>query len=108
MLAWQYSNIWEDCHEWTEAHQIMFQQHADQDGGEPVDERFMDLIEKVLRGADPDRKQGTDQGDPYSPFALLVLLHTSLDVPIAEGVSGPGYFFAHQRGFLGRGFLSAA
>ena len=40
------------------------------------------LVEKVLRGHDDTRSRGIDQGGPYSPSALNVLLHYTLDLPM--------------------------
>ncbi len=47
-------------------------------------ERLLDWITKVLQGNDPKREKGIDQGNPYSPLALNVLLHFIHDVPISE------------------------
>lgn len=44
------------------------------------DEQLLALIESILRGMDGDaHTKGIDQGDPYSPTALNVLLHVFLD-----------------------------
>lgn len=45
-------------------------------------ERTAQLIEVVLRGDDPDRTTGIDQGGCYSPTALNVLLGYELDRPL--------------------------
>ncbi len=47
-------------------------------------ERTVALIDTVLRGHDKKRKIGIDQGGPYSPAALNVLLHHTLDVPLTR------------------------
>ncbi len=44
------------------------------------------LVEHVLRGHDYTRTRGIDQGGPYSPTALNVLLHSMLDVPLSKHV----------------------
>ena len=46
--------------------------------------RTVALINKVLRGHDDKKSRGIDQGGPYSPTALNVLLHYQLDVPLTE------------------------
>lgn len=47
-------------------------------------QRTLHLVETVLRGHDTNRTRGIDQGGPYSPAALNVLLHYTLDVPMME------------------------
>jgi retron-type reverse transcriptase len=51
--------------------------------------RMLDLIERVLQGHDPHRRKGIDQGNPYSPTALNVLLHCVHDAPLTAGVCFP-------------------
>ena len=46
--------------------------------------RTLDLVETVLRGHDANRQRGVDQGAPYSPLRLNVLLHSRHDVPLNE------------------------
>jgi hypothetical protein len=46
------------------------------------DERLLHLIESVLRGGNRERLVGIDQGDPLSPLALNLRLHTIHDVPL--------------------------
>jgi retron-type reverse transcriptase len=41
---------------------------------------LLDLTETILRGGDPDRKIGLDQGCPYMPAALNLHLHYALDM----------------------------
>ncbi len=44
-------------------------------------DRLINLIAKALKGTDPNRQIGIDQGNPFSPLALNALLHFGLDVP---------------------------
>lgn len=54
------------------------------------DEQLLNLIESVLRGInDPQRAKGIDQGSPYSPAALNVLLHAALDTQVCQHVGNP-------------------
>jgi retron-type reverse transcriptase len=46
------------------------------------DQRFMCLIEAVLRGSRGTNRKGIDQGGPFSPLSLNVLLHYAHDVLI--------------------------
>jgi RNA-directed DNA polymerase len=67
--------------------------------------RTVALVEHVLRGHDPTRTRGIDQGGPYSPTALNVLLHYTLDVPLVwhVGSKPPRYFrYADNLCYLGR------
>ena len=47
-------------------------------------ERILDLISKILRGDQRDRQIGIDQGNPYSPVALNVVLHLAHDRNFTE------------------------
>jgi RNA-directed DNA polymerase len=61
----------------------------------PTDKLFtVALVEHVLRGHDHTRTRGIDQGGPYSPTALNVLLHHMLDVPLSKhvGTKPPRYY----------------
>jgi retron-type reverse transcriptase len=53
------------------------------------DQQLLDLVATVL--VDPHSKQqrGIDQGNPYSPTALNVVLHRHLDAPIHKDVKYP-------------------
>ena len=62
-----------------QAHRELFQQHAEQLGDHTP---LLKLVETVLRGHDPHRQIGIDQGSPYSPTALNIHLHLNHDVPI--------------------------
>jgi RNA-directed DNA polymerase len=68
------------------------------------DEPLLRLIERVLRGADrPDRARGIAQGDPLSPLALNLLLHTVHDVPLGGDVTEPPWFrYADDLAYLSR------
>jgi retron-type reverse transcriptase len=46
-----------------------------------ISEDVMRLLETLLRGHEQNRKVGIDQGCPYSPDALNVLLHAVHDLP---------------------------
>src|SRR5262249_52560645 len=46
--------------------------------------KSIELVEAVLRGHDEKRSRGIDQGGPYSPTALNVLLNHHLDAPMTE------------------------
>jgi retron-type reverse transcriptase len=46
------------------------------------DQRFMCLIEAILRGSRGTNRKGISQGGPFSPLSLNVLLHYALDVLI--------------------------
>jgi RNA-directed DNA polymerase len=48
--------------------------------------RTLALVAKVLRGHHANRIRGIDQGGPYSPTALNVLLHYKLDAPLQEHI----------------------
>jgi hypothetical protein len=43
------------------------------------DESLLDLIGVVLRGNDLNKPVGIDQGSPYSPTALNVRLHHTIE-----------------------------
>jgi RNA-directed DNA polymerase len=63
------------------------------------------LVERVLRGHDDTRTRGIDQGGPYSPTALNVLLHYTLDVPLVRHVGSEPrryYRYADNVCHLGR------
>ncbi len=47
------------------------------------DTGLLNFIEIALRGTNPRRNKGIDQGHPYAPTSLNVLLHQRLDVPLA-------------------------
>jgi hypothetical protein len=52
------------------------------------DERLLGYIETALRGHDLRRTTGIDQGSPYSPTALNVLLNGSHDLPLDDWDGG--------------------
>src|SRR5262249_29602311 len=66
----------------------------DQEGFTDEDkDRTIELVEQVLEGHDGNRTTGIDQGGPYSPPALNVLLHFTLDVPmVAKSGTKPRWF----------------
>jgi hypothetical protein len=49
-----------------------------------TESRLLTLIDTVLRGGDSTKDIGIDQGNPYSPAALNVLLHHVHDVPMVQ------------------------
>src|SRR5262249_39751430 len=53
------------------------------------------LVEKVLRGHDEKRITGIDQGGPYSPAALNLLLNHHLDVPMREHASNEPLWYRY-------------
>jgi retron-type reverse transcriptase len=53
------------------------------------------LIDTVLRGHDAERTRGIDQGGPYSPTALNVLLHYMLDVPVMAHVDNKPLWYRY-------------
>jgi hypothetical protein len=57
--------------------------------------RLLRLIETVLRGSDPNRSRGIDQGAPYSPAALNALLHYWLDEPLTAMMEFPPRYFRY-------------
>lgn len=57
--------------------------------------RVLELIETVLQGSDPNKTRGIDQGAPYSPVALNVLLHYRLDQPICDIMRFPSRYFRY-------------
>ena len=70
------------------------------------DEALLRLIETVLRGGDPTRTIGIDQGSAYSPTALNVRLHHAHDVYIDRlHASPPCYRYADNLVYLCRGVL---
>jgi RNA-directed DNA polymerase len=57
--------------------------------------RTLGLIDTILRGHDPKKTRGICQGAPYSPTALNVLLHETLDVPIMARVDNKPLWFRY-------------
>jgi hypothetical protein len=75
-------------HDVLAAHRRLFDQHPEiGDYGS-----LLGLIETVLKGHDPNRQIGIDQGCPYSPFGLNTLLHDTHDVPITRDEIEPFWF----------------
>lgn len=72
-----------------DAHRKLFQQHAEELGDYGP---LLEVVEKVLRGHDPNRRVGIDQGSPYSPTALNIHLHVNHDVPITRDAIKPFWF----------------
>ena len=58
-------------------------------------ERLMWLIETVVRGGDPQRSRGIDQGNPYSPVCLNALMHYGVDQPIMDMIGVPLQWFRY-------------
>jgi retron-type reverse transcriptase len=69
-----------------DAHRTLFKQHRDMLGDYTG---LLTLIGKVLRGADPNRRVGIDQGCPYSPDALNSALHVNHDVLLVQDATKP-------------------
>jgi retron-type reverse transcriptase len=66
--------------------------------------RTVALVEAVLRGHDRKRERGIDQGAPYSPTALNVLLHGHHDLKIKKEISKklPWFRYADNLCYLAR------
>ena len=65
--------------------------------------QLLQLVETILRGSNPHRQVGIDQGHPYSPTALNVLLHHVHDAPLREGVVSFRWFrYADNLAYLCR------
>jgi hypothetical protein len=57
---------------------------------------LLTLTEVVLRGGDDtERQRGIDQGSPYSPTALNVRLHHSLDLELMQGHHPLRHYFRY-------------
>ncbi len=63
--------------------------------------RTVTLVEQVLRGHDETRTRGIDQGGPYSPTALNVLLHYTLDVPLKAYVGNKPLLYRYADNLCG-------
>jgi len=50
---------------------------------------LLDLVERVLEDPHSRKRRGIDQGNPYSPTALNVVLHHHLDAPIQRNAEYP-------------------
>jgi RNA-directed DNA polymerase len=57
-----------------------FREQAFANVDEQDEQRLLKMIESMMRGHDADRKVGIDQGNPFSPTVLNVLLHYAHDV----------------------------
>src|SRR5262249_46240861 len=56
------------------------------------DSPLLNLIEVVLRGgSNPDRKEGIEQGNAYSPTCLNVRLHHAHDLALGRGRTNPSW-----------------
>jgi hypothetical protein len=53
------------------------------------DQQLLDLVATVLVDPHSKRRRGIDQGNPYSPAALNVVLHHHLDAPIQQAAEQP-------------------
>ncbi|WP_254511404.1 reverse transcriptase domain-containing protein [Anatilimnocola floriformis] len=75
------------------------------------DVRLRQLIEAVLRGHDTCRNIGIEQGDPLSPLALNLVMHSVLDLPLTAAAQNgfPLYLrYADNLVVLGRSALDVA
>lgn len=66
------------------------------------DVRLLALIESVLRGDDPRKEVGIDQGGAYSPTALNVRLHHAHDLAVMRGHHPPSWRYADNHAYLTR------
>lgn len=64
--------------------------------------RLLNLIEVVLRGADTNRRIGIDQGNPYAPAALNVLLHEVHDLVAIQDQFPPWFRYADNLVYMSR------
>jgi len=66
------------------------------------DPALLGLIEEILRGHKSERRDtGIDQGSSYSPIALNVELHHTLDLPFSETAAHPALLrYADDVAFL--------
>lgn len=71
------------------AHRQLLDKHPALPCDYSVKSGILELIGRVLRGADQNRQVGIDQGNPYSPLALNVTLHLNHDVPMARDAHKP-------------------
>jgi retron-type reverse transcriptase len=83
-----------DCH--RQALEGITQAHF----GPEEKQRTLALVDTVLRGHDPNRQRGIDQGGCYSPTALNVLLHYYHDRPMEERPILPWYRYADNLTYL--------
>lgn len=65
----------------------VLEHHREHLGSNPL---LITLIETILRGGDPSRAIGLDQGSPYMPLALNVHLHHVFDLNAHELGGDPG------------------
>lgn len=63
--------------------------------GDDHRQRTLHFIDAVLRGYDQDTQVGIAQGGPYSPTALNVLLHDTLDVPMMAHVDNKPLWYRY-------------
>lgn len=68
---------------------------------------LVNLLEAVIRGGEPEREIGTDQGSAISPLVLNVRLNKTHDIPI-EGLAPSCWFrYADNVGYLAHSALEA-
>jgi RNA-directed DNA polymerase len=67
--------------------------------------RTLQLVHAILRGYDLDKTRGICQGGQYSPTALNVLLHETLDVPMMRHADNKPLWFRYADNvvYLGQG-----
>jgi hypothetical protein len=76
-----------------DAHRVMIGNAPQNDFSDEDGEQLLELVNTVLRGSNTDRQIGIDQGNPYSPTALNVLLQCAHDIPLNEdAVFFPSWF----------------
>ncbi len=78
-----------------------FREQAFANVDEQDDQRLLKMIEVLMRGHDADRKVGIDQGSPFSPTILNVLLHYAHDVN-HEKRETPWFRYADNLVYLAR------
>lgn len=49
-----------------------------------IDPQLIEVMAHILRGGEPQRRVGIDQGSPLSPLALNAVLHVAHDVPMSN------------------------
>jgi hypothetical protein len=52
-----------------------------------LDPQLLEVMGHILRGGEPQRRIGIDQGSPLSPLALNTVLHLAHDVPMGKATN---------------------
>ena len=82
------------------AHAELFERQPFNRIAEPERGKLLQLIETILKGHDEQRIIGIDQGCPYSPTALNVLLQLELDEPLIQSGTSLLYRYADNLAFV--------